>query len=127
MSAAAQLPETFSDLEPLAEAGWCLGTEQQRLAKRESSSPRELRAFYEAFAPRLEAVIAYLDDEGVSGLPDLDRNLEFLLMAMAEVSFAVEKLGADHSTYDGIPGDRFVPVHELKDQGLPVPVEYRER
>ena len=122
-----RLPDAFSDLEPLAEQGWCLGSERERQAKRHASSTAELQAFYDAFAPRIEAVVAHLD--AAPGSPndfgDRDRHLMWLLLSMAEVSFAVEKFGADESDYRGIEASRFVPVHELEDGGLPVPNEYR--
>ncbi len=122
-----RLPEAFADLEPLAQAGWCLGSEQERLAKRHASSAAELQTFYDLFAPRLEAVVAHLD--AAPGTPrdfgEPDQHLMWLLLAMAEVSFAVEKFGADESDYRGIEADRFVPVHELEAGGLPVPNAYR--
>ena len=52
-----RLPVKFSSLEPLAEEGWCLGTEQQRVAKRHQRSKLELERFYNLFAPLLEEVI----------------------------------------------------------------------
>ena len=126
MTETRMLPEAFSDLEPLAADGWCLATEIERSAKRHGSSPASLKRFYDLFAPRIEDVISYLDDPSVTGLLELDENLKNLLFAMAEVSFSVEKLGADESSYRGLPSDRFVPVHELRDGGLPVPEHYRD-
>lgn len=121
------LPEPFRDLEALAAEGWCVPTEQERVARRHASDPAALQAFYNRFAPRLEAVVAYLD--GAEGTPNafagLDQNLMCLLLSMAEVSFAVEKFGGDESSYRGIDASRFVPVHEIEDAGLPVPEGYR--
>ncbi len=119
------LPEAFGGLEPLAADGWCLATEQERVRKRHASSPQALRAFYEAFGPRLEEVIAYLDEGFGETRSTADQNLMWLLLSMAEVTFAVEKFDADESSYRGIAADRFTPVHELADGGLPVPEEYR--
>ena len=97
-----RLPVKFSSLEPLVEEGWCLGTEQQRVAKRHQSSKLELERFYNLFAPLLEEVIDYLDG------PD--------------------RIGSgDESSYEGIEASRFVPVHDHPEGGLAVPVEYRSR
>ncbi len=122
-----RLPDVFADLEPLAEEGWGLATERERQAKRHASAPAELQAFYDRFAPRLEAVVAHLDaaPRAPRDFEGRDQHLMWLLLSMAEVSFAVEKFGADESTYQGIEASRFVPVHELEDGGLPAPNGYR--
>lgn len=106
-------------------AGWSLQTEQERVLKRHQSSKEELETFYNLFGPRLEEVIEYLDDPNRIGTAEEDQRLEWLLRAMAEVSFSVEKFGGDESTYEGIEASRFVPVHEHPEGGLPVPDEYR--
>ena len=121
----ALLPLKFAGLEALAVTGWSLRTEQERVLKRHRSSKEELEEFYNLFAPRLEEVIEYLDDPNRIGSMDQDRRLEWLLRAMAEVSFSVEKFGGDESIYEGIEASRFVPVHEHPKGGLPVPDEYR--
>ena len=54
------LPPEFADLEPFAD--WCLPTEAERYAKRLASSMDEMQAFYDAAFPRLEQILAYLDD-----------------------------------------------------------------
>ena len=54
------LPPEFADLEPFAD--WCLATEAERYAKRLASSMDEMQTFYDAAFPRLEAVLAYLDE-----------------------------------------------------------------
>ena len=127
MSGGATLPKAFADLEPLAAEGWCLASEQERVHKRHASRPNQLQAFYDCFAPRLEAVVSHLDAQ--AGSPDAfvepDQNLMYLLLSMAEVSFSVEKFGADESSYEGLDAGRFVPVHELPGGGLPIPDEYR--
>ena len=122
-----QLPVKFSSLETLVEEGWSLGTEQQRVAKRHQSSKLELERFYNLFAPLLEEVIDYLDGPDRIGSGEEDQRLEWLLCAMAEVSFSIEKFGGDESSYEGIEASRFVPVHDHPEGGLAVPVEYRSR
>ncbi|MEM7543610.1 MAG: hypothetical protein AAF384_18780 [Pseudomonadota bacterium] len=119
------LPAAFADLEPLAAAGWCLGTETARVEKRHQSTRDELQAFYDTFTPRLEDVITYLDDFTLSEMPEPETNLMHLLLSMAEVTFAVEKFGADESTYEGLPAERFVPVYEHPAGGLHTPFEYK--
>ena len=119
------LPSAFSDLEELAAEGWCLATETERNRKRHASSPDVLCAFYNRFSPRLEDVIGYLNKKPVETLEGADQRLLYLLLAMAEVSFAVEKFGGDESTYTGMPSERFVAAHDLDEGGLRLPVAYR--
>ncbi len=84
-----------------------------------------LCAFYERVSPRLEEVIEYLNTKPLEGLDGADQNLLYLLLAMAEVSFAVEKFGGDESTYTGMSSERFVAAHDLAEGGLPLPSGYR--
>jgi hypothetical protein len=121
----ANLPAQFADLEELAADGWCLATETERNHKRHESSPAVLRVFYERVSPRLEDVIEYLNEQPLESLEGADEKLLYLLLAMAEVSFAVEKFGGDESTYTGMSSDRFVAAHDLAEGGLPLPGTYR--
>jgi hypothetical protein len=85
----ALLPPEFSDLEPFAET-WCLAGEPERYAKRLSSTMDEMQAFYDAFFPRAEEAIAYLDKLPLHELPDDARRLLQLLYSLIMVSFPVE-------------------------------------
>jgi hypothetical protein len=87
------LPEPFADLDPLA-ARWALPDTQQRHRLRASSGMDELRALYDAVAPRLEAMLAHLDAYSLGALPGPERRLLDLCLALADVSLAVEKYRA---------------------------------
>ncbi|MEM7542814.1 MAG: hypothetical protein AAF384_14705 [Pseudomonadota bacterium] len=119
------LPNEFSALETLAEDGWCLDNEIERTRKRHESKPEALRKFYDLVAPRLEEIIDYLNTKPFDDLAGADQRLLYLLLSMAEVTFAVEKFGGDESGYTGVPSERFVAAHDLPEGGLPLPVEYR--
>jgi hypothetical protein len=82
------LPGEFADLEPFA--GWSLPTENERYAKRLSSSMEELQAFYDAAFPRLEDGAAYLDQFELDALPEGAKRLLWLFCALVTVSFPVE-------------------------------------
>lgn len=84
----ATLPSDFADLEPFAD--WALESEADRYAKRLSSSMEDLRAFYDAAFPRLEAAAAHLDGYDLDALPDDARNLLWLCYSLVNVSFPVE-------------------------------------
>ncbi len=85
----ALLPSAFSDLEPYAQA-WCLPTENQRFAKRMSSSMDEMESFYNAAFPRLEEAKAYLDELDVHDLPGDAENLMHMMFSLIIVSFPIE-------------------------------------
>jgi hypothetical protein len=86
------LPAEFADLEPFA-AGWCLGTETERYAKRLASPMDEMQTLYDAITPRAEEAIAYCDRFPLASLPDEVLNLMHLLYSMIMVSFPVEAWG----------------------------------
>jgi hypothetical protein len=89
---ARQLPESFGDLEQLADR-WALPTENERHARRLASTMAELRSFYDAVLPRIDAILAYLNDFPLDNLPDEAQALLHLSLSLAEVAPAVELFG----------------------------------
>jgi len=87
--AATLLPPQFADLEPFAKE-WCLASEPERYAKRLASTMHELQAFYDAFFPRAEEAIVYLEKFPLRELPDDAHRLLQLLYSLILVSFPVE-------------------------------------
>lgn len=81
-------PAEFADLEPFAE--WSLRTEAERYAARLASTMDELQAFYDAAFPRLEAILAYLDQFELKGLSEEATHLLWLTYSLVNVSFPVE-------------------------------------
>ena len=85
----ALLPQAFADLAPYVD--WALEPERARTAKKAASSMEEIRAFYDAMMPRLEEIMAYLDN-----VPDGDERpasahrLHLLALALVEVANLVE-------------------------------------
>lgn len=64
------LPQAFADLGQHLE--WALPTETQRLRKREGSTLAEIRVFYDAMLPRLDAVVEHFqqaDRDAADGRP----------------------------------------------------------
>ena len=74
-----QLPESFSELEPLV-ADWALPTRAQRYAARLRTPYDDLVAFYDAVAPRAEAAIAHLDEQDINALPEDTRLMHLLYL-----------------------------------------------
>jgi hypothetical protein len=82
------LPTEFADLEPFAD--WSLESENERYAKRLSSTMDELQAFYDAAFPRLPDAMAYLDTFDLDALPEDAIRLLWLCYSLVNASFPVE-------------------------------------
>lgn len=83
-----QLPEGFSELEPLVD-DWALATRAERYAARLDRPYPELVAFYDAIAPHAERAIAHLDGLDIDNLGPEATRLMHLLFSMILVSYAV--------------------------------------
>lgn len=90
------LPTAFADLEVFAD--WILPTEEERYAKRLSSTMDEMQAFYDAAFPRLEAIMAHAENVPLGETPvgDEDRNLAYLAFSLVTASFPVEAWKQPH-------------------------------
>lgn len=89
---ATRLPSGFAELEPFAQI-WCLAGETERWNQRLASTMPELRAFYDAFFPRLNEAIDYCDKFALDELPDDALNLLHLIYSLIMVAMAVEIMG----------------------------------
>lgn len=89
---APRLPSAFAELEGFAET-WCLPTETERFNQRLASAIPELRAFYDAFFPRLEEAIDYCDKFALDEIPEDALNLLHLIYSLVMVAMAVEIMG----------------------------------
>src|SRR5262245_41656670 len=88
----ARLPNWFAELEPFAER-WCLATERERYAQRLASSLADMKAFYDAIFPRVDAALEYCDRFPLAELPDDAARLLRLVHSFVMVSFPVEVWG----------------------------------
>lgn len=100
-------PASFADLEPLA--AWALATEGQRARKRRNSTMVEIRAFYDAIVPRMDAILDYLNQLPLDTMPDDAQRLLHLTLSLAEVATAVELFNQPLVT-DGYDPERFIPA-----------------
>src|SRR5712691_6610629 len=81
------LPEPFHDLEPFS--GWARAKESERTGKRLASTMEEIRAFYDAVLPRLEAIVQYLNQFPLDRMPQDAQQLFYLTLSLMEVASAV--------------------------------------
>lgn len=80
----------FGALAPFI-AVWGLATTQARMDRRLASTIEELRAYHDAFVPRLPEIIEYLNRFPVDGLSDEDQRLAWAALGVCEVDNAVNK------------------------------------
>jgi hypothetical protein len=83
------LPDQFSDLEPFV-AYWASEGMEKRRHQRSDTTMEEIKRFYDAAYPRADEAMAYLEPLGLRDLKGPDRRLAQLILALGQVSMAVE-------------------------------------
>ena len=92
----------FNELLPWIES-WGLASAHERLRRRVDCELHELQAFYEAVSPRLEEIIEYLNQFPVEGIPEDDRTLAWMVLALCEVDDALHIWKATNLDYISDP------------------------
>lgn len=103
------LPAEFADLAPYL--GWALPTADERYVRRRSSTREELKAFYDAVAPRIEALLAAVDAYPLGALPESHRALFAIALSLAEVAPHIELYGGSPGVPYAFEEGRFVAIH----------------
>jgi hypothetical protein len=104
------LPAEFADLEPFMESWGKLETAEERYLLRQQSRLADLRAFYDAMVPRMEAAFDYLDKFPIDAkLPPAEDALFRLALGMTEVGPALEVYGQPEVPF--VPKPHVVSVH----------------
>ena len=85
------LPEPFEDLAPFVD--WALETERARTEKKVGASMDEVRAFYDAVLPRLDAMIEHLEGFSDGDMPAPAHRLYLMALSLVEVASLVEHYG----------------------------------
>ncbi|SFM26941.1 hypothetical protein [Marinobacter zhejiangensis] len=104
------LPNQFSELESFVEK-WAKPTENERQKQRITSTPAELKAFYDHIMPRMEEVLQYLDNHPYGQLPKSDQPLYWMALSLAEIAPHVELYGGDSGVPYAFEEARFVAEH----------------
>jgi hypothetical protein len=105
----ASLPPDFADLEPFAHLWIGLDKMESRYLARQDMPFDALKQFYDAAAPRLTDIMAYLDTFGTQALPLAEARLYRVALGLVEAAQAVEFFGAAR-----LPGAPF-PHHVAVD------------
>ena len=107
-----QLPKQFASLQPFAEA-WSLATREERYHKRIRSSMEEIKAFYDAVLPQLDAMVEHLDKHPIKDLPQAEKNLLRMAFSAIEISRSVEVWNdPDNVVHGAYPAEK-IKVHTL--------------
>ena len=101
------LPSAFRDLQGFVEE-WSLASEKDRHLKMLSSSIDELRIFYDAVLPRMDAIKEYLDALPLESLPEDARTLFNLAMTFVETAHPIDLNWKTTNIEDAFPIERFV-------------------
>ena len=104
-----QLPAGFDDLCSFVDT-WAWARESDRAKQRWTTDYEESKQFYNAMLPRLEAALSYLDGFDINHLPEPERRLLFLTLALAEVANAVE-IYHTPEVPNALSPERYRPTH----------------
>lgn len=113
------LPAEFADLAPFID--WALPSADERQTKRRTASRAELKAFYDAVLPRLEAILKAVDAYPLGSLPADMAPLYHLALSLAEVAPHIELYGGAPGVPYAFEETRFVAVHGQQDTALGLP------
>lgn len=107
------LPKGFEALAPFV-GDWVLENASARMARRQSSSMAEIRAFYDAIVPLGVEALDHLRQHKLGELALAEENLLKLMLALAEIGPAVEWFD-NPAVYDGFPIGRVRYVRHIPD------------
>lgn len=80
---------TFSDLTPFFEK-WAHASFKTRYRRRIESTQEELKSFYNAILPRMDAITEHLNQYQVGNIPNEELPLYFLACSFMDIAAAVE-------------------------------------
>ena len=83
------LPEGFSKLSAWV-AEWALPSEQARYLKLHAVTFEQLKAFYDAMLPEMDAIMGFLKTQPVEGMGPDAENLYRLAMTFAETAHPLD-------------------------------------
>jgi hypothetical protein len=114
MTEAVTLPASFADLAPFAAVWGHLENQEQRYLQRQNCTMKELEAFYDATAPRLEAIFDHLDTFPMDGLPAPEMLLYNTTLGLTEAAMAVEVFGQPCVPYAPFPHNMAIRWSEYR-------------
>ena len=107
------LPEGFGAIEHFVDA-WVLPDSSARAARRQAATMQEIRVFYDAMQPVAPSALDYLEKYAPDELPPQGMSLLKLMLALAEISTAVEWYGSARVP-DSFEFSRFQLIRQTPD------------
>ena len=109
-----ELPEGFEALQPFAETWGKLDSQEDRYLLRQHNSMEELKAFYDAAAPRLDEIFDHLDKFPMDALPAPEALLYRTALGLTEAAMAIEVFGQPCVPYAPFPHKMAIEWNEYK-------------
>ena len=103
------VPAGFEALQSFAK--WNLLTADERTAARREASTEELKEFYDAVLPHIEAVLDECDKFELGKLPESHRGIFNIALSMAEIAPHIEFYKGDTGVPFAFEEERFIAVH----------------
>lgn len=104
-----KLPEKFADLLPFMD--WSLHNADLRQQKRRESTTEEMQTFYDAILPRIEDILAVVNEYKLGELPEEYRALYDMALSLAEIAAHVELYKGDPAVPFAFEESRMIAVH----------------
>jgi len=109
-----ELPSGFEALQPYAETWGKLETQTERYLHRQHCTMKDLKAFYDAAAPRLEEIFSHLEKFPMNELPEPEALLYRTTLGLTEAAMAVEVFGQPGVPYAPFPHTMAIEWSEHK-------------
>lgn len=113
-AAVVALPPGFEALQPYAATWGKLTSQEERYLLRQHSSMEELRAYYDAAAPRLDEIFDHLDRFPMDALPASEALLYRTALGLTEAAMAIEVFNQPCVPYAPFPHKMAIEWNEYR-------------
>ncbi len=113
-SVAPGLPKGFEALEPFAHTWGSLHSQEERYLFRQDNSMQQLKAYYDATAPRLDEIFTHLEQFPMDDLPESEALLYRTVLGLTEAAMAIEVFNQPRVPYAPYPHKMAIEWNELK-------------
>ena len=108
------LPAGFETLSQFVDTWGRLESQEQRYLQRQHCSMQELKAFYDAVAPRLDEIFNHLDIFPMDKLPEPEALLYRVTLGLTEAAMAIEVFDQPCVPYAPFPHKMAIEWSEFK-------------